>query len=35
MTPDDKVEGEFTYLRNSFDCNYPVGVDPVWGLSKI
>jgi V-type H+-transporting ATPase subunit a len=30
----DKVEGEFTYLRTNFQCNYAVGIDPVWGLSK-
>jgi len=34
MTEDDKVGGEeVTYLRSSFDCNYPVGVDPVWQLA--
>jgi V-type H+-transporting ATPase subunit a len=34
MNEDDKVEGEFTYLRTDFQCNYAVGIDPVWGLSR-
>lgn len=26
--------GEFVYLRKDFDCNYPMGQDPVWGLTS-
>lgn len=25
---------EYTYLRKSYDCNYPMGFDPVWSLSS-
>lgn len=26
-------ENPFYYMREDFNCNYPLGVDPVWGLS--
>lgn len=25
--------GEYTYMRKGYECNYPMGVDPVWALS--
>ena len=31
LTP---VIGEYMYLRKNFDCNYPMGQDPVWGLTS-
>ena len=34
LTEDHEVDGEYTYLRTGFQCNYPVGIDPIWGLSK-
>jgi V-type H+-transporting ATPase subunit a len=27
------IAGEFVFLRKSFDCVYPFGQDPVWGLT--
>lgn len=29
-----KVEGDWTYLRDDFQCTYPFGLDPVWSLSS-
>jgi V-type H+-transporting ATPase subunit a len=29
----EKVEGEYAYLRQEFDCNCWFGLDPVWSLS--
>ena len=26
--------GDYVYLRKSFDCNYPMGQDPVWGITS-
>jgi vacuolar-type H+-ATPase subunit I/STV1 len=36
ITEDDSliVKGEFVYLRKDFECTYPVGFDPVWGLTS-
>jgi len=34
LDEDDKVAGEYAYLRNSSDCTVPFGFDPVWNLSK-
>ena len=31
---DGNIEGDYTYLRNSHQCNYAVGFDPVWALTK-
>lgn len=31
---DGEVEGDYTYVRSGFDCNYSFGFDPVWSLSK-
>lgn len=28
-----KCEGGYFFERENFECNYPMGVDPVWGLS--
>lgn len=28
------VKGEYVYLRKDFECTYPVGFDPVWGLAS-
>jgi hypothetical protein len=28
------AEGEWYFERKGFNCNYPFGVDPVWGLSN-
>ena len=33
MTADGDVVGEYTYLRRSYDCNYPAGLDPIWSLA--
>ena len=30
----EKVIGEFIYYRKGVDCNYPMGQDPVWGLTS-
>ena len=27
------LTGNYFYERESFNCNYPLGVDPMWGLS--
>jgi V-type H+-transporting ATPase subunit a len=27
------VSGDYIFLRKSFDCTYPFGQDPVWGLT--
>jgi len=26
--------GDWVYLRNDINCNYPAGQDPVWGLTS-
>ena len=28
------IQGDYVFLRKSFDCNYPFGQDPVWGLTS-
>lgn len=33
-TEDGTVEGDYTYLRRSFQCTYPAGFDPIWGLAN-
>lgn len=30
----DPKSGNFIYLRNSHDCQYPAGVDPIWGVTS-
>lgn len=31
---DVTLVGEYMYLRKDFDCNYPMGQDPIWGLTN-
>ena len=33
-TDEGTVEGDYTYLRRSFECTYPAGLDPIWGLAS-
>lgn len=28
------ITGDYVFLRKSFDCNYPMGQDPIWGLTS-
>lgn len=28
------TKGEYVYLRRSPDCTYPIGFDPIWGLTS-
>lgn len=30
----ETVLGEFMHYRKSFECTYPWGFDPVWGLAS-
>jgi V-type H+-transporting ATPase subunit a len=31
---EEKVVGDYVYMRRALDCNYPAGQDPVWGLTS-
>jgi V-type H+-transporting ATPase subunit a len=33
-TEDDTNVGEYVFERNSHDCNYPMGIDPIWGITS-
>lgn len=28
------IQGDYVYIRKSFDCNYPFGQDPAWSLTS-
>jgi V-type H+-transporting ATPase subunit a len=28
------IIGDYVYIRKSFDCNYPMGQDPIWALTS-
>lgn len=30
----EKLLGDFVFTRNTHDCNYPMGVDPIWGITN-
>lgn len=36
MEDDQKtyLTGDYVYLRKNFDCTYPMGQDPVWGITS-
>ena len=31
---EEEAKGDYVFLRNSFECNYPAGVDPIWGITN-
>lgn len=33
-TGEDESKGDYVFLRNSFDCVYPAGLDPIWGVTN-
>jgi hypothetical protein len=33
-TDEGTTVGDYVFLRNSWECNYPMGVDPIWGITS-
>lgn len=31
---DEGTIGDFVFKRNKWECNYPMGVDPIWGITS-